>query len=126
MEKRIERRFSSASRAGETPIDRRPGSAVGGAILEGRRESEREVAIESDAKAFPQAAGFDEASAGKLSDLRRKDGRNAGMFIYQVAPELGIKPKQLIERLIKMAEYHPKSIATAAALTRAFLGMPQK
>ena len=74
--------------------------------------------MESDAKAFPRAAGFDEASADKLSDLRRKDCRNAGMFIHQVAPELGSKPKELIERLIKMAEYHPKSIATAAALTR--------
>jgi hypothetical protein len=76
---------------------------VGGTVakwtIEERRASKAEHQIEDDAQAFLEAAGVDHASADELSDLLRKDGRNVGPFIQQVAKALGKSPTELFETL---------------------------
>src|SRR5262249_11358514 len=80
---------------------------VGGTIakwaIEEHRAGKREDEMEHDAETFLKAAGFDARVADKLKDIRRLDGRNVGMFIQQVAPVLGMKPKDLLARLVKMS-----------------------
>ena len=78
---------------------------VGGTVakwtIEERRAAKAEKSMEDDAQAFLEAAGVELKAADELSDLLRKDGRNVGPFIQQVATALGISGAELFEHVRK-------------------------
>lgn len=78
------------------------GGTVGKWAIEAKRAGKKEAGWEKDAKAFLMAGGIDEKSAEKLKDIKRKDGRNVGMMLNQIAPGLNLTPKQLFDHLVKL------------------------
>lgn len=68
-----------------------------------RKAAKAEKASEDDAQAYLEAVGIDRARADELSDLKRSDGRNVGMMIQQLAPAVGLKPKELWDKLLQMS-----------------------
>ncbi len=76
---------------------------IGGTIakwaVEDRRAAKAEKEIEDDAQAFLEAGGVDKVAADELSDLLRKDGRNVGPFIQQVAKAIGIPANELFDHV---------------------------
>ena len=78
------------------------GGTIGKALWGAHKANVKEEAAEADAKAYLVAAGMHPLMADVLSDIKRADGRNVGMMIQQVAPELGMTSKDLFDRLQKL------------------------
>lgn len=81
---------------------------IGGTIakwtIEERKEQKKEDVLEKDAEAFLKAAypGLPADKLNELSDIKRADGRNAGMVVKDLAPLLGMTPKALMDHMMTL------------------------
>ncbi|MFT3838300.1 MAG: hypothetical protein QM723_15055 [Myxococcaceae bacterium] len=78
------------------------GGTIGKWAWAEHKANKAEDAMESDAKAYLQAGGISEPVADELKDIKRADGRNAGMMIQQLAQGMGMDPKELFSRISKL------------------------
>jgi len=91
------------------------GGTIGKWAWAEHKANEAEKASEADAKAYLQAAGIPEPAANELKDIKRADGRNVGMMIQQLAPALGMDPKELLAKVMKLP---PKKMSDFIDMTK--------
>ena len=77
------------------------GGTVAKWVIESRDAQKAEDRIEADANAFLRAGGVSARAADALDDLLRKDGRNIGPLLQQMAKSLGMEPEALFKHLVK-------------------------
>ncbi len=100
--------FSAAAGAQVVPVAGQIAGVVlvvGGTIAkfatEEYRAGKEEDRLEADAEAFLAGAGVKGEALNQIADVRRKDGRNAGQAIQQIAVALGKDPKVFFAELQK-------------------------